>query len=799
MSLTLCDTGATLTAPDLAALPALFRAYVKEQLADPGPLPADGDFHGFQTPGDAVSEKDGRRAGYVCLDPTRLIGVFGSHRPGECPPTVIEFDVAGLPRPDEAAHKMLLDALTARKAEGYRKAQERAQSAWNASHADLQGHAYLVARGVLDVAHGQVRRHSSGSLVIPMRDAASMIWNRQAIAADGRKRFLDEGRLDGLGLWIPDAPMDGGDWYVVEGFAKALAVHAATGRPTLCAFTAGNLVACLREFQAAGPSRCIIAADNDQAGKIAAQTARAAFPMARALYPPDGAGDWNDVLLQRGREALAVLLKPDRLEPDPLRREPPPAEPYPLEALGPILGPAVLSLRRIVQAPPAMISQSLLAAAALCVQPHANLRIDGRTSPLTIFAITVGASGERKTAIDSLALKPIADRQRELVAQYRDGDRLHKREIKEFERIEREAIKEKVVDLTAIQAGRQKKQDAVDQLGEPPQPPLLPNILAADPTSEGLYKLLANGQPSLGLFSDEGGLFVGGAALLRETRLRTIAVLSKLWDGRPLDRVRSGDGASVLFDRRLSLHLMMQPLVAAELFNDPIYADQGFLSRVLCAWPDSTAGTRRYVCEDATQDPAVVRYWSVLKALLERPYPLREGTRNELTPRNLSLAGPAKAVWIRYSDAIEEQLADGQPLEPIRGFANKAAEHAARIAGVLAMIENPDTVVIDLPHVQAGIALLDFYLTEILRIQDSGAGSPDLRMAERLLLWARDKDSVHLRQICQYGPNGIRDSETARRIAGILERHRWFIKQPDGVVVDGIRHREAWTVWRPSI
>ncbi len=796
MSLTLCDPGATLTAPDLAALPALFRAYVKEQLADPGPLPADGDFHSFQTPGDAVSEKNGRRAGYVCLDPARLIGVFGSHRPGECAPTVIEFDVAGLPRPDEAARKTLLDALAARKAEGYQKAQERAQSAWNASHADLQGHAYLVARGVLDVAHGQVRRHSSGSLVIPMRDTANMIWNRQAIAADGRKRFLDEGRLDGLGLWVPDAPMDGGDWYVVEGFAKALAVHAATGRPTLCAFTAGNLVACLREFQAAGPSRCMIAADNDQAGKIAAQTARAAFPMARVLYPPDGAGDWNDVMVQQGREALAALLKPARLEPDPLRREPPPAEPYPVEALGPILGPAVRSLHRIIQAPDALIAQSLLAAAALCVQPHANVIIDGRVMPLSLFCLTVGASGERKSAVDTLALKPVQERQRELVEAYKADTLTHKAEVRLHEQTERELLKSKVVDLKAVKANRQAQQQAAAAMQEPPAPPLLPNLLVGEPTAEGLFKLFALGQPALGLFSDEGALFVGGHALAKDSRLRTIGALSKLWDGKPLDRVRSLDGASVLYDRRLSLHLMVQPRIAAELLADEVYIDQGILSRILLAWPTSTAGTRRYVVEDPAQDPAVTRYWKTLATLLTRPYPLRPETRNELQPRCIPLASAAKAAWIQYADTIETQLGDGGVLEPVRGLANKAAEHAARLAGVLAVIENPDCAEISLVQVRAGIGLMDYYLTEALRVQSVGIGDPVLRLAEQVLTWMHDAGHTHVYPavVYQRGPYSVRDAETARRVLAILEKHRWLVKQPDGKEIDGTYRREAWEV-----
>ncbi len=648
-----------------------------------------------------------------------------------------------------------------------------------------------------------VRTTAESVLLVPLRDTAGDLHTLIRIWPDGTKRLLEDG--DPRGHFCRIGPKPAGKIWLAEGISTALTVATATEQATVCCGDAGNLPRVARALRAKYPdTELVIAADCGPKGQQGAMGALAAAgPMARIMtpaHPQAGDGfDWNDLMRVTGLEAVKAQLQAAAtasVEPEPLRREPPPPEPYPLEALGSVLTPAALALRRIIQAPDALIAQSLLAAAALCVQPHANVIIDGRVSPLSLFCITVGASGERKTAVDSLALKPVADRQRVLVETYRENTRSHKRELKEFEKCERELLGKKVVDLGAVKANRDEKKAALDGLGDPPEPPLLPNLLAADPTAEGLFKLFANGQPSLGLFSDEGALFIGGAALMKEVRLRTIGALSKLWDGRPLDRVRSGDGASVLFDRRLSLHLMMQPLVAAELFSDPIFADQGFLSRVLCAWPDSTAGTRRYRSEDAGQDPAIKRYWAVLRTLLERPYPLREGTRNELIPRNLPLTDPAKAAWIRYCDGIEVQLGAGQPLEPIRGFANKAAEHAARIAGVLAVIENRAATVIELPHVQAGIALMDYYLTERLRIQETGAADPDIRLAEKLLDWARGYEVIYLRLIYRHGPNAIREAETAKRLCRLLEEHGWLARIEGGAVIEGIHRRNAWRVNR---
>ena len=694
-------------------------------------------------------------------------------------------------------------AYRQRRAERQREAAAKALQMWNAA-TPLHGadHPYLNRKGTPGL--GAVRLLKD-TLLVPLFEVKSgELCSLIRILPDGTKYNLEGGQKAGCACCIGPEPTAGGRvLWLCEGIATGLSLHLATGDPVYSCGDAGNLQnVALALHERLPTARLWIGGDSDPAGRQGAQKALHTVPGARAVFPeiPAGGGtDWNDLHAAAGLEAVKAQLQAAAtapVEPEPLRREPPPPEPYPLESLGSVLTPAALALRRIIQAPDALIAQSLLAAAALCVQPHASVIIDGRVSPLSIFAITVGASGERKTAVDSLALKPVTDRQRELVETYREGTRSHKREVKEFERCERELLNKKVVDLAALKANRGEKKAALDNLGDPPEPPLLPNLLAADPTAEGLFKLFASGQPSLGLFSDEGALFIGGAALMKEVRLRTIGALSKLWDGRPLDRVRSSDGASLLFDRRLSLHLMMQPMVAAELFNDPIFADQGFLSRVLCAWPETTAGSRRYRSEDASQDPAIRRYWEVLKALLERPYPLREGTRNELTPRLLPLADPAKATWIQYCDAIEAQLGSGQPLEPIRGFANKAAEHAARIAGVLAVIENPAATVIELPQVHAGIALMDYFLTEQLRILETGAADPDIRLAERLLAWARGFEVIYLRLIYRHGPNAIREAETAKRLCRLLEEHGWLSRIEGGAVIEGIHRRNAWRVCR---
>ena len=114
----------------------------------------------------------------------------------------------------------------------------------------------------------------------------------------------------------------------------------------------------------------------------------------------------------------------------------------------------------------------------------------------------------------------------------------------------------------------------------------------SEPTIEGLIKLLPESRRTLGLFSSEGGSFIGGHAMSDDAKLRSAARLSALWDGEPIDRIRSTGEAMVMVGRRVALHLMAQPEASLGFLADRTLRDQGLLSRILVAAPSPTAGGR---------------------------------------------------------------------------------------------------------------------------------------------------------------------------------------------------------------
>ena len=133
-------------------------------------------------------------------------------------------------------------------------------------------------------------------------------------------------------------------------------------------------------------------------------------------------------------------------------------------------------------------------------------------------------------------------------------------------------------------------------------------MLCDEPTLEGLEQLLERGQPSAGIFSDEGGRLIGGHAMNSDNALKTACGLSSLWDGKPLTRVRKGEGSKILYGRRLAVHLMIQPVVLMQLLSNEMLMGQGLLSRCLFSAPLPLAGTRKYQEVDLSKDPIILSF-----------------------------------------------------------------------------------------------------------------------------------------------------------------------------------------------
>jgi len=248
----------------------------------------------------------------------------------------------------------------------------------------------------------------------------------------------------------------------------------------------------------------------------------------------------------------------------------------------------------------------------------------------------------------------------------------------------------------------------------------------------------------------------------------------------------------------------MQPMVSEHILGDPLAQDQGFLSRCLIAAPESMLGEQNYTAQDLTKEGAYRQYctrlMTILQAQLPRKIDLETGEpTNELIPRPLPLSLYAKGVWVHFHDWIQSHLRLGGRLRPNSKIAAKAAEHALRVAGTLALVDDLNTPVISVEHVKDGIVLAKFYLGEALRLFNSAQTDPDLLLGERVLTWLKTRECsnrklVSLPDLYQFGPNGVRDKRTAKRIMELLGDHHWARPIEGGTEIEGKKRRQVWEV-----
>jgi hypothetical protein len=464
---------------------------------------------------------------------------------------------------------------------------------------------------------------------------------------------------------------------------------------------------------------------------------------------------------------------------------------FPIEALGPKLQAATEAIVDVTQAPVALAANSVLAASSLAVQAYVDVKLPtGEVVPTSLFMVSVGESGERKSSVDKRALRAVREREREMRIDHGPRQATYA--------ADKAAYAAALKKAQQGNKGRDEIRYAIEACGAEPIPPAQPLLISDEGTMQGLQKLFAEAMPSLGLFSDEGGQWLGGHSMQEENQAQTGAALSKLWDGAPIKRVRQGDVVTFLPGRRLALHLMVQGRIARRLFGNEELRSQGLLSRFLICQPKTTKGTRLWRDPNANSEVELERYHARIYKLLCDPMPMDPETR-ELTPRALEFTPEARVMWIAFHDAVEVDLLPTGKLVEISGFAAKLPEHAARIAGVITLIQDRSATIITDRALANGIKLAQYYANEALRVIGFGSADEDAENAALLIAWIREKGfrTVGKRYMSLNAyPRQLRPAKVLSRSIELLAEHGHLHEIKGGAAMpeNGVFYKNAWTV-----
>lgn len=458
------------------------------------------------------------------------------------------------------------------------------------------------------------------------------------------------------------------------------------------------------------------------------------------------------------------------LPPTPLSINETLSSPYPTESLPRLIKNAVVDYFRYGQQPLPLIACSALANVSLACQTLANVGRDRLLkSPTSLYFFVVASSGERKTASDNTF-----------------GEAIRQWELKIREKLEpkveisrtlhRAWVAEKEGVLAQIRKSALAGEDTaylkrylLEISASEPIIPMLPILFFEDTTQEALVSHMANGWPSASIWSDEGGIVLGGHGMQNNTT-KFVALLNRLWDGKPFTAHRKTTKSATISNRRLTVSIMLQPLILEQMLskNDGINRQSGFMARCLIAYPTSAMG-ERYYQEPPESLSSLHQFHSRLTECLNESLSLDHNGCHKIPC--LYFDNKAKSHWIKFFNEIEEGLS--KQWSTIKDFASKAGENTARLAALFHLFEGKESQ-INIEDVERAIEIISWHLSETKRIFNASHNSDLHNDAIRLLNWIREKKIITTtpRYIQQYSP--IRDKRLRNNALDLLNEHGYL-------------------------
>ena len=426
-----------------------------------------------------------------------------------------------------------------------------------------------------------------------------------------------------------------------------------------------------------------------------------------------------------------------------LDRSPQSAPEYPVDSLGPLADPCE-AIATGGQLDRAIVGQCLLATAALLTQSHRNVQtLDGSRS-LNLYVLTTGLSGDGKSSAERIALQRVRDWQSTNAKRYR---------------------------AAIEQANNTPK-------GERKEPPRAPYRVMGDATVEGIRRSFAEGLPSQGVFTSEAAAILTGYGMTPEHRAKTAATFNALWDSGTLSVARGTAGRVELYERRLSMHWLIQPDAVRSTLSDPALSAIGFWPRFLLATP--APSLPRTADRFQPEQHAPIRaFWARCDQLLDAAIP-EDCSGLPLIIPDAEAYGIAGQFFERMEIAAKVK---GGALESVRPFAVRATEQMFRVAGVLAAFQ--DHRDLNANDVRNAIALVSYSLDCWRNAFGNQDDDNDHERALQLFKWLAKQPGTVAREasILQLAPKPLR-SRSARDAATAMLDHFGLI----------VREGDAWRI-----
>ncbi len=390
--------------------------------------------------------------------------------------------------------------------------------------------------------------------------------------------------------------------------------------------------------------------------------------------------------------------------------------PFPTDALPALMAAAVLEVAEAVQVDPVIPAIAFLGVASGLVGAQTTVQITTTwTRACNLYLVTVVETGGGKTPGMTPALWPMIEMEKEWKA---EADTQRRRSAASLPALKARLAKEagdlEVAELDALLLEIDEHQLAVRRNAR---------VLVDDVTPEQLAGLMGDNGDRMIAWNDEGSIIKHAIGLYAKTP--NLDLFLKAWDGTRYVQDRKGGAgqpvtALVLQRPTLTLVGAVQPTTIRAIGSTKggELIERGLVGRMLIAWPPTRTG-RRLLAKRDHRAYRTVPEWN------ERVLALARGEAREL-----ALSSAASRVYLKWHDEVEVRLPTGRAYSDVKEFAIKTRDSVARLAGLIACLEEAETVVAD--HVARAIRIGEYYLAHAQTVVESWAGN-EVAMAQKIL------------------------------------------------------------------
>ncbi|UCQ53887.1 DUF3987 domain-containing protein [Edwardsiella tarda] len=437
---------------------------------------------------------------------------------------------------------------------------------------------------------------------------------------------------------------------------------------------------------------------------------------------------------------------------------------FPIHVFPARVGHAIYEVVQHTQAPLPMVAAEILGVISLACQNRIDVcRLNNLRGPTSLFIVTIAESGERKSTVSKLLMKPIYQLEEQLFELYKQEITKWQYNVRIF-KAEEKALMSKLKseirggkDPTITRRSLSMLQDSY------PVEPVRYKLTFNDTTTAAIKEYLCYDWRSVGILSDEAGTIFNGYAL------NELPFVNKMWDGATYSVERKNAPERLIKNARLTLSLQVQPVVINRYIErkGDVAKGIGFFARTLISRPFSTQGYRQITNPVVSSEHLPLFHERLMEIV-------NESITNKDERICLHFSPDAGQKWIAFYNEVETEMRLIGFLSDFKDYASKVAENMARIAALLHYF-NGDEGDISLTAVDAAIEISSWYVNEYIKLfskpQEVNIVNAD---ADELYWWIKEYCNrnfipyMRKNTILQNGPDRFRKCSKANELLSIL-------------------------------